>query len=299
MKPAVRSCVLCVALIAVPSLAQTLPPDTAPPARGAVPDAPLSGPKVHAPTAVGLVEKDMAGKVRRLEITPEEAALEKITLSPKERADANAIVVERQAILDKAVGENVPLLLEMQAAFQQNNKGEQIRQLQLFMNAIRPLRDRPKLRDEIAAVLSPDNAAKFQGLVHDYWEAIIAEGVAEQKEGGGKPKPFEVMTREGLVAFGQEIKRAYERRIASGAKEVDEFLRRLNATGEQEATLRNIFTDYAQKTLGKAPTPEQQRALGARIWKELTWEQRKTLLQELAPTPKPKKPRDGRAPSGK
>lgn len=298
MNPAILSCALSIAAIAIPSLAQAPPPDPAPPACGA-PDAPLSGPKVHASTGVGLVEKDMAGKVRRLETTPEEAALEKITLSPKERADANKIVLERQTILDKAVGENVPLLLEMQAAFQQNNKGEQIRQLQLFMNAIRPLRDRPKLRDEVAGVLTPDNAKKFQALVHDYWEAIIAEGVAEQKQSGGTPKPFEVMTREGLVAFGQEIKRSYERRIASGAKEVDEFLKRINATGEQETRLRNLFTDYAQKTLGKKPTPEQERTLGARIWKELTWEQRKIFLQDLAPAPTPRKARDGRAPSGK
>lgn len=244
----------------------------------------------------------MSGKVRRLDITPEEAALEKIILSTKERAEADAIIAERQAILDKAVGENVTLLLEMQAAFQQNNKGEQIRLLQLFMNTIRPLRDRPKLRDEIAGVLTPENAKKFQNLVRVYWEAIIAEGVGEQKDRGGKARPLEVTTREGLVAFGQEIKRSYERRIASGAKEVDEFLKRLNATGQQETKLRNIFTDYAQKTLGKAPTPEQRRLLGARVWKELTWDQRRIFIEELGPTGPSKKSddsKDDRSKSGK
>ncbi len=243
---------------------------------------PLSGPKVAAPAPkTSLIERGLDGKVRRLEVPAEEAALDLLTMTEEENAKVETVMTERNAILDKVVGQNIEILLRLQG-LQAEGPSRQDAQAALreLVEKLQPLRERGSLRDEVAGAMSADNAAKFRTLVEEYWKAVADEAVAEAKKEDPNAAPARVVARVRLQAVGQEIRRSYDRKIASGKNQLDQAVAKLGLTPEQEDKVRNMATDYFQKTLGKA-TPQQRREFFQKLMRELTPAQRQALLSEL------------------
>ena len=243
---------------------------------------PLGGPKVEPRTGEpSLVATGMEGTIKRLEVSPEEAALPLLGLDDKEIEATVKVLDERAALLDKIVSENIPLLLKFQALRQGDTQKEQMQALTELAKALKPLREAHRLRDELARAMTPEKAEKMNRLVAEYWTAIYTEAEQTLKVKGGRvPTRAEISGYQTLLAVGLDIKRSYERVVGSRQAELDGFLKKLSVTPEQDTKIRNLATDYAQKTLGK-PTPDQRTEFFAKVLKELDNEQKAQLLREF------------------
>lgn len=273
-------------LLALPAFAQDKPKDPPPAAPAAEPgkDDVLSGPKVKETVAEkSLVKRNFQGRVQRLEANPAEAAIELLSLDATTAAKVKKVVDERTRILDRIVRENLELLLKIQ------NTGDRRGKLALLRESrekFKELETRGRLQEEVAKVLPEDQAKRYEELIKGYWETLLAD--AEQEAGAGKEKTpkAEIAAREVLLAFGVEIRRSYERQIASKTKELEEFLGKLGLSAEKEAKIRNYFVEFAERTKGRA-NEQQRRDLFQKVFKELDRDQQRLVLDEVLAKAKP------------
>lgn len=265
------------------AFAQDQKPDRAP--SGPVSKLPiLKGPSVaeqRAPSS--LIEKDFAGKIRRLEVTPEEAAVERLTLSTEAREKVATVLHARWAIIDKAVKENVESLLRFDAARRTGDRREMVALLRKFAQELKPLRDRGTLREEIRGVLPEDQRADFDWMCDEYTEALIAEAQQEAQSKGEPSGDTQARIREGLLVIGQELKRSYDRLVTGGQRELEEAIKLLDLTPEQEGEVRRLVSQFAADTKLN-PTPEQRRKLLVDVYAVLDASQR-ARIRDLARDP--------------
>src|SRR5436853_2085458 len=96
---------------------------------------PLGGPRVNGGERVGpatLVQRDFSGKIKRLEVPPEEAALERLNLDQPTREKIQSVLAARAQVLDKIVVDNIDLVVRFANARQAGDKPEQIKLLGEF-----------------------------------------------------------------------------------------------------------------------------------------------------------------------
>ena len=218
---------------------------------------PLGGPKIDAPTsaAASLVSTDFNGTVRRLETTPEEAAVALLNLtgSAKERVDA--LLAKRGKAIEEFVTGNLDLLTKLDTAGKTNNKRDQ---LMLGLEAFQKLNAVWKdgtLFDQVKSMLPDDKRAEFERLVTGYWNALVEEGKNIPNEEGKKRGRFEIVAGERLQAFVGEIGRAFERGVKSGRLIAEFVLKDLNLTDAQKARVREIIDSEA----AEAPLKEDDK----------------------------------------
>lgn len=243
----------------------------------------LAGPKVggadKAATPDVLVERDFDGKVRRLDTSVEEAALEHIDLSSEERSRVEAIFAERAALIDKLVRENLRTLMDAAAAGQAGDRQGQSRAVRELISKAGELGERGRLRDQIVKVIDPAKADQLRMITDAYWNAIVEETQkADAQQRGARTR---ALAREFLLGVGQEIRRSYERSIVSKGAELDAALARLNLGEEKTTRVRNQFTDYGQKNLLNKATPEDRRAFIQKLAQELGPDEFRALLREV------------------
>ncbi|MFZ4638652.1 MAG: hypothetical protein ACOYMC_14685, partial [Pirellulales bacterium] len=232
------------------------------------------------------------------------------TLSPEEQSATDGVLKDRAAMLDGIVREHLELLLRMQSARAGGNNDEIAKVNKEFREAMRPLAAKGGLVAEIAAVLEPRNAREFNRMVREYYRALLtqgrkdmpegdpmpegmmdggmmredADGAAKQGAGGGSsqrkdPRRAEAV-KQMLEVFGQEVRRSYERLAAEGQSRLDEVVKRLGLDAEQEAKVRAIGLEFAQKSLLN-PTPAQRAEVFRKVMAELTPEQRLRAVEML------------------
>lgn len=269
------------ALLAGTALAQT-PPKDAPgkptPAESDV----LSGPKVgETQTERSLVRRNFQGRIQRLDSTPAEAAVELLSLDAATKSKVRAILDKRASTLDSIVLSNLELLLKFQ------NTGDRRGKLALLREAkevFKPLDSDGPLQTQIAAVLPKDQAERYNELIEGYWTTLVADAEQEARSGKDKATGAEIRAREVLLAFGTEIRRSYERQVASRVRELEEFLGKLGLPAEKEAKLRTMFAEFAERTKLK-PTEQQRREFALRVLRELDREQQRKVLTDILGRP--------------
>lgn len=239
------------------ALAQNLPAE--PPAKQ--PDKqpaanPLGGPKIDAPTAAAsLISTDFNGTVRRLETTPEEAAVSLLSLSGSAKERVDALFAKRGKAIEEFVTGNLDLLTKLDTAGKTNNKRDQF---MLGLEAFQKLNSVWKdgtLFDQVKATLPDDKRAEFERLVTGYWNALVEECKNIPNEEGKKRGRFEIVAGERLQAFVGEIGRAFERGVKSGRLIAEFVLKDLNLTDAQKARVREIIDSEA----AEAPLKEDDK----------------------------------------
>jgi len=248
----------------------------------------LSGPQVQAGQSdeASLVRRDFNGRLVRLERPAEVAALEHIEIDDGLRARIERILVERNAVMDAIVRENIPLLTELQAVGQSENKLEVLRVLGKLNREMRPLRQRGTLREEIVGELEKSGmmdagaVERFESLVDGYWRAYVEDVQVAASEMGEDVNPRQAKWRARLEQTGEEIKRAYERIVQGDGGQFERVLASLDLTESQEAEVRRLIEEFVQQTLLN-PTQKEERRLFFRIASKLTPEQRRKLLQQF------------------
>ncbi len=265
-------------LITAPAWAQVAPDSALPPA--STPGA-LSGPTIEATSKapMTLVARDFDGKLRRLEISAEEAALERLTLSDEEKSLTAEILRERGAILDGVVGKNTDLLIRLQG-LRESRTPDGVAALRQMAAKLEPLRKRGRLRDEIASVLEIENQKRFVTMVDEYHAAIIADTLAELRKDNPDATIAEATGRERLLGLGHEIRRSYERTLAEKTGKLEEIITLLKLDEAQEAKVRALALEFGQQSMGR-PTQAQTMRLIGDISRELNTEQRATFVREL------------------
>jgi len=287
-------------------------------------DSLLGGPKVAdgagAPT---IVERDFEGKVKRLEVRPEEAAAMRLQLTEEERRAVDRVLAERAASMDAAIVGNVELLTRLASARAANDREALRGLMEELRGAFGELAQPGKLVEDISAVLPAEKAEELRAMVRGYYEAVIAEAaqdarrtrdsgganeaMGEQESGGDgsseesdSHEPMtdnprqrrglwrggragserQLLAAESLRVFGQEIRASYDRVIGQATQRLDAMLSQLNLTGEQDSKIRNLITEFGQKTRLN-PTAQQKAELFRAVWAQLNSDQRGALAAQI------------------
>ena len=255
--------------------------DSSPPAAEPKDPNVLRGPKVEEEAkARTLVSRDYQGKLVRLEVDPAQAALDLIELDPKDREAAHKIILERDALIDKLVFDNLKTIAELAQARQAGDAETTSRLIKDLWDKSAPWRERGRLADELARVLPDDKARQLKSLVDEYVRAAVEDRRAQPGKDGKAPGALGAVLAEGLEGFGREIKRSYERVFLSQAKDFDALIAKLQLTPEQESKVRQLVGDLFQKTYGK-PTKAQSSKVFLQVYALLDPEQRRMLAEQI------------------
>jgi hypothetical protein len=249
-----------------------------------VPDGgPLAGPAVvegnEKPRAT-LVERGIDGRVKMLESTPEEAAVEKLDLSDEERKAVNAVFARRAAKLDAFVMDNIDLLTKFGQAEGTGDKGDQIKLLLEAAGKLEWMWKNGPLEKQVRAALPIERRGEFDRLLTEFWAAIVADRKSITKEDGTKPNKVEVTLGVKLENVGKEIERAAERTFGSGELIYRKAMEGIELEPEQSEKIRPIWSDFWERTKGEATEP-QNVALVFKILPILTEPQRARFIKNL------------------
>ncbi len=244
----------------------------------------LSGPKVDmAAKKTSLVERDFDGKLRRLEISPEEAAIGLLKLDEATKAKVDEAVAARSLLLDVFVRDNLDLLLRFSTAGASNNTQEQGMLLRETYEKAEPIRKHGRLQETVGAVLPPEQKKSFVELVQSYRAALANEEIAlaasKPTKDGKKPDRAGAMLKIGFEQFGQDVKRAYERVIAEGQGKLEDFIKTLEMSQAQEEKVRKLTSNFAQAHITTPATQKEKTMLFLDISAALEPSQRAKLLK--------------------
>lgn len=277
---------------------------------------PLAGPSVDASSKPTLVKRDFEGTLERIEMRPEAAAVELLTLTPDQRAPVDEVLQRRSADVQRVTTEHYELFLKLQGARQGGDRREMMTLMRDFRVVAEPLL-KPSLFTQIHDVLPEDQRAEFARLVDEYIAALAAEpdptggmgmqrgqrrgiggDAAREPMGEASPDP-ETDTRmgdgpkegarNGQVA-GATARRRIEinlllREMARGVGDMveerrehtDELFKVIGASEEQQSKIRAIIRENGENA-ALMPTPEQKAERFQKILKELTPEQRRAWM---------------------
>lgn len=212
----------------------------------------LAGPKVVEHGEKSLIRRDFDGRVRILETTAPEEALNLLQLSAPEREAVDALLSKRAKLLEDFVADNVFLLGQIDTADKAGAKGQAAWLLFGMMGKLRPVTGDGLLEDQIARVLEPATRERFLSLVREYNLAAIRDRCSVPNKEGKIPSRFEAAAGIRGESLAREIERAYKRLEASG-----EFAFRLIFTGveltdTQKTKIRELLELHQRTTKGNA-----------------------------------------------
>lgn len=274
----------------------------------------LAGPKVGTPApspveiaaSRTLVRREFDGRLIRLDVRPEQAALDLLDLTPAQREATGKILAERFAACTRMATDNYELFLALQAARQggaggppgpsqagATGAGQSGERAQL-MSLVRRFREAgqhlltPSLADTLSAALDAERARGLHQLCDEYIRALADEDTATrspdaQGAPGGQPRqgPLAARVRVETNLLIREVARSFGSLVASRRDRTEELLKAIEPESpEQEAKIRATIRTMGEKG-GLTPTNEQRGELIRAVMAELSPEQRRRLLAHL------------------
>jgi hypothetical protein len=271
------------------------PPTQTPPSAGSL-DQPLAGPKLASDQIrpQSLIDRDFDGKIKRLEISPEEAAIALLDLTPSERASADEAIAARAADMDALVTAHLLDIVRLGGAFQSPRPGERAAAIREAYQLSGPILAKGRLIDRISLALPESQRTRYIALVDEYKKSLGDELIQQARHGKGDDVEFAAEVAKEpkniishrmrarikleLESFSKEIQRSAERIIAEKQDQGNDFLSKLQLTMEQQSKIQGIYADLAGKYGLKDPPKSVQVVLFARVLQVLTPEQRKQAL---------------------
>lgn len=197
----------------------------------------LAGPTIRRHEAPTLVEWTYAGRLKELDALPEEAAVTRIPLSERSLAGANAVIAERQSLLDNVLAENLMLALQIDAATKAEEKLKAARLTLELLSKLESLCTRPTLREEIARTFEPEEAEVFRRTLLEYDAAYQTDARADMSRKAQDAVGI-ALQRAGLEFQGQ-LERSFKRIEASGRLGVEYVLAQLQLPDNQARQIRD------------------------------------------------------------
>lgn len=241
------------------------------------PTDPLAGPTVAAtlPTD-SLVRLDYQGRLIRLDQPAPIAALNMLALDDASAIAVNAVIAARAKLLDRPDVRKVPILLDLQAARDNNQPDKIDAALARFERYNRPFAARGSLRDDLAAALPPPHREHFLALVAAYQTALVDD---ESGPSGDRAAAALLIERNARL---DEHQASYDRTLGQRRTDFDALLNTLNLSPEQDASFRGAILRIAESALSQGkPTGRVVLSSVFDIWSTLSWSQRSRLFAEL------------------
>jgi hypothetical protein len=277
-------------------------------------ESPLAGPKVDqqaSATVLTLITRDFDGAVEELTKRPELAAAELLPLTGEQRAAVEKIATDRAKLAAAALRDNYDLILAFVNARQSQDVKAMREMMPKCRTAVKELMQ-PVLLEQVATAVGAVHAPQLRGLVKQYVE-FTAQREA-QAQGRGKPqrtqsedaqamedgesmkgmvggntaetpqaaKPVErysVPMRGEMMLCLREVGYSLKGLVDDQRDKVEDLLKTVNATPEQESKIRAILQDAGGPRITKEPT--QRREILRRISAVLSPEQRKLLIEKM------------------
>lgn len=242
--------------------------------------APLSGPKVaEKTTRPTIAARDLDGRVRRPEGSPEEAAAKLLTLDNDARAKVDAVFAKRARILETFIEENLDLMTRLITAESATGK-EKFALFAETLDKSKPLREDGPLDQQVRSALPEPERKHFDRLLKEYWDAIAAEDKATPKD-MGKPKGrVGAVIDEKFKSLGRELEAAYKRCERTGGLLYHFLFDSIDVTPEQEKQLRKLCSSYAMGGVDNKDKKAQGVML-ANLMQILTQEQGQQLAAKF------------------
>jgi len=219
------------------------------PQQEVIESAPLAGPDIGEGGRAKLpsiIQRTFEGTLQRLDIWPEEAAIELLDLTDESREQINDILASRAAAIDKVVSENLDDLLKLANDGEGGRWFGALTRMRAFQKKINArLEDTRPLVEQFTEVLPMEQADELTRMVDAYWDAFAADEVGEEVEKlGGRMKASIAEKAESLRIMGEELGRSYQRIEKSAAVYAEYFIRELGFTGENAQHVRNEVREF-------------------------------------------------------
>jgi hypothetical protein len=260
-------------------------------------DSPLAGPSVQedraAPT---LVTRAFDGSVALPDSTLEEAAVALLGLDAMGADEATAAAAEavraiftrRAKALEDFVFDNLDLLVQLDAAGNTGNKLDQLHLLARGFRELKPLREAGPLADQVRRALPHEHALRFNALMSEYWNALVADRTWRAKPDGKYPSRLEALAGTRLELLGKEVERSFQRLISSGEFVYRVATRDITLRPEQARRLREAIEEHYRMTGGN-DDEQANRRLFMRASAILDEEQRPRFFRNLQGIGRPKR----------
>ncbi|HZW11233.1 MAG TPA: hypothetical protein VFF69_15125 [Phycisphaerales bacterium] len=240
----------------------------------------LAGPQVATEEARTLVVYEYGGGLQDLGLPPPEAALELLALDERARERVAHVLAERAMLAERLIIDNFELFSQGETVEASESKlGKALFFVQV-LRVLEPLIERGPLEDEIRAQLPADQAAAFDRLLDEYWEAVGKARVEEARAKGEKIGLRRAVREARRDQLGKEIELAAARAIESERFAVDYLTRGLDLTPEQQARIDRLVRDFGARTMG-APDEKAKEGLFAAVLAFLDERQRDLLLERI------------------
>ncbi len=203
-----------------------------------------------------LVRFEFNGNLRRIDRTPEEAALDALNLPSAARERVDNILRSRHTELDEYVRSDLEILLAVQKVRQAGNKPEAQPLAADLTNRVEEITGPIRLRDEIAQTLPHGERREFQRMIDEYWRAHVLDESQQAQARKEALTLAQARMRVTLNATGVELRRAFERQYKPRDGVFDELLQQLNLSDEQDAKVKAPIRELVDRTKSKPATRE-------------------------------------------
>jgi hypothetical protein len=244
----------------------------------------LQGPKVvERERPATLVQREMGGALVRLEVRPEEAAIDLLGLTPEQKAATAKVLQERSAQVSRALADHYDLFLKIAAARQGGAPRGELAPLARQFRDETPALFEPPLAERVQGALPEEKRERFRALVDEYKKAVL-EDEAPKRDDTEPVGERRATARLEISLTLRELGRALRASVQERRERTDDLIKTLDATQEQEEKIRAIIREVGgQQGVIRELGPEKRREMMERILAELSPEQRRAALERLRP----------------
>jgi hypothetical protein len=248
----------------------------------------LAGPAVAVVSNKTLVSTELRNTMRRLDRTPEEAALDALNLSMAERAGAEEVLARHQSWLDEWMRldlEPLERFLEVRnaaASAQGMRLGAAAFEQMMVVpesSVAAEVPSRRSLREALADAVPESDRAEFLRLIHHYESAAVADEVAQARDRKQTLSPERALVRIRNAAIANDLRRSFERQVAGRGVESAEVLEAIDPWHEQDANVRKPLEQLRDRAA--VPNGRDWYDTAAKVLPSLSREQRTTLARML------------------
>lgn len=241
----------------------------------------LAGPRLaDGPEERTLVRFEFNGNLRRLDRTPEEAALDALNLPREARDQADEVLQMRRMALDEFLRNDLDILLAVQSARQAGNKPQSPVLVEAVATRVEEVDGPIPLRQAVARTLPESERREFHRMIDEYWRALVLDEAQQAQNRKEKMTLAQARTRVWLNATGTELRRAFERQYKPREHVLTELAQQLSLSVDQEPKVGVPIRELAERTKSK-PNAREVYDLTTKVLAQLDPAQRRTWSQTL------------------
>lgn len=241
----------------------------------------LAGPRLaDGPEERTLVRFEFNGNLRRLDRSPEEAALDALNLPAEARDQADEILRIRRTALDEFVRNDLDIVLAVQSARQAGNKPQAPVLIEAVATRVEEVNGPIPLRQAVARALPESERREFHRMIDEYWRALVLDEVQQAQNRKEKLTLAQARARVWLNATGTEVRRAFERQYKPRDQVLTDLAQVLNLSADQEAKVGVPIRELADRTKSK-PNAREVYDLTNKVLAQMDSAQRRTWSQIL------------------